>query len=1128
VDAVECPECGYENPDSARFCGQCASSLPATVACSACGADNPRGQRFCNSCGSPLAREPEAAPRAAARIPGAYTPDHLAERIRAARGTLEGERKQVTVLFADVMGSMDLAESVDAETWQRIMDRFFALLSDGVHRFEGTVNKFTGDGIMALFGAPIAHEDHARRACYTALDLADRLATYSADLRREGGLNFSVRMGLNSGEVVLGEIGDDLRLDYTAIGHTVGLAQRMEAVAEPGRAYLTEHTARLVSGYFRVEDLGPFDLKGVRRPVRVFALEGVGAMRTRLDVSAARGFSRFVGRRDELATLDAALSSALAGNGQVVGVVGEPGVGKSRLCYELAEHARGQDIPVNEAHGLAHAKRVPLLPILELVRDLLGVNERDTDQAAREKAAGRLLLLDEGFRDDLPLVFDFLGVADPQRPPPRMDPEARQRQLFAIGRRMVATRSRHEPTVHLLEDLHWFDDASEAFLANLVEAVGGTRTLLLVNFRPEYHADWMRRSYYHQLPLLPLGEEAIDELLRDLLGHDPSLDGLADRIRDRTAGNPFFIEEVVQGLVDSGILVGERGVHRLVAEVDEVAIPPTVQSLLAARIDRLPERDKQLLQSAAVIGRDFTEPVLRRVVQLEGDELAAGLSALTATEFVHEQALYPEAEYAFKHPLTQEVAYGSQLGERRARVHAAVARAIAEVHADKLDERAALLAQHWEQAGDRLEAARWSRRAAAWAGPLHPAEAMHHWGRVRELLAGLKDSPEAVALDFEACVQILTFGWRVGISEQEERAAFAAGRELAERAGDARMLGRIVLPYATTEGITGNLPACLELVDEIGELAEEVEEPELTVGFGMRSYWDFLAGDLRASLRSSERIIELARDDPELGKTVFGFSAGIWCLMFRGALLPMLGKVAEGVEQLDAALRLAREHEEVEILGWGGGAYAFAAWLTNDAEGGLRRGRSAVEIAERLGSSFSRVTAYTQLGRCLVVAGHWDDAVEVMQQAREIGEHTRVGLTTEGQLLGQLAEAHLGRGELELARSSAQEAIAASRRRHTRFFELTAELTLGRVLLRGDGAASAQAARAAFERALALVPPTGAAGVEPMIRMELAELALVVGDSAGRERELREAHRLFTQIGAPGRAAEIEPQLASA
>jgi predicted ATPase len=405
-------------------------------------------------------------------------------------------------------------------------------------------------------------------------------------------------------------------------------------------------------------------------------------------VARTRGFSRFVGRSDDMAALEVALARALGGNGQVIGVVAEPGVGKSRLCYEFAQRCRARGLAVDEAHGVAHGKAIPFLPVIEYLRAYFGITERDADQAAREKIAGKLLLLDPQFADSLPLLFDFLGVSDPERPAPRTDPEVRQRLLFAAMKRLVHARSRREPGVTVLEDLHWIDGGSEAFLENFVEAAAGTRTLIVANFRPEYHAGWMQKSYYQQLPLAPLGAEASAELLHDLLGADPSLAGMADRIRQRTAGNPFFIEEIVQGLVEAGHLHGIKGAYRLGTPAGDEALPGTVQSVLAARIDRLGDREKSVLQTAAVIGKQFTEPVLQHVAELPAAEVAAALDALVRSEFLYEEALYPEAAYAFKHPLTQEVAYRSQLGARRAKVHAAVARTIATLYPEQLDQRA--------------------------------------------------------------------------------------------------------------------------------------------------------------------------------------------------------------------------------------------------------------------------------------------------------------------------------------------------------------------------------------------------------------------------------------------------------
>src|SRR6185295_6718959 len=395
---------------------------------------------------------------------------------KAEIGTDDGERKQVTVLFADVSGSMDLAEGRDPEEWRGIMQRFFAILADAVAEFEGTVDKFTGDGIMAVFGAPVAYEDHARRACYAALRMLDEVAEYAAELRRNPGLNFSTRIGANSGEVVAGAIGADGEGEYTAIGHTVGLAQRMEALAEPGTAYLTESTAALATGFLELEELGPFEIKGSSHPIEVFELAGVGAARSRLDLSRERGFSRFVGRAEEMEALEAALGRAEAGEGAVVGIAAEAGIGKSRLSHEFCERCRERGIEVFEAQAQAHGQSIPFMPVLQMMRAYFGIGDRDPDRIVREKIAGRALLLDPDFADDLPLVFDFLGVPDADRPVPQMSGEARQRALGRVVCRLLNAPNRRHTVVLAIEDLHWMDEGSNAMLAELVDSVGGTKT----------------------------------------------------------------------------------------------------------------------------------------------------------------------------------------------------------------------------------------------------------------------------------------------------------------------------------------------------------------------------------------------------------------------------------------------------------------------------------------------------------------------------------------------------------------------------------------------------------------------------------------------------------------------------
>jgi class 3 adenylate cyclase len=702
---MRCPRCRHENRATASFCSECGASLARPDACPRCATSNPPGHRFCDGCGAALASRPAADPTRA--LPS--TPAHLADKILRGRGGLEGERKLVTVLFADVVHSMELAERVDPEEWHRVLDRFFHILAAGVHRFEGTVNHFTGDGLMALFGAPIAHEDHARRACHAALDLRDALGEYASVLAARG-LGFAVRMGLNSGEVVLGRIGDDLHVEYTALGHTVGLAARMEQMAAPGTVYLTEHTARLVEGWFTLRDVGTPPMKGVSTPVRVYELVAPGAVRTRLEASRRRGFSRLVGREGELARLWRVLEDVVAGQGQVVGMVGDAGVGKSRLCLEFIERCRAQGIAVHEAQCPAHGAGVPLLPIRQLVRSLLALDDATPETEIVASMRARLAACDADLAAAAPVIFDLLGIADPDGT--AGDDGERTPLRTVVGRLVQAIGAKH-PIVLFIDDAHWIDESSDEVVHEIAGTAHQTRALLLANFRGGYDLCWTAEtSRVHQVPLAPLSHSAAQALLAELLGDDQSTGELLALIGERTAGNPLFIEEVVQALAASGSLAGRSGAYRLTAPLETLAIPDTVQSLLAARIDRLGAEAKDVLATAAVIGKQFQAALLADVAGLDERTLAAALAALEAGELIHEMPDGQAASYAFRHPLTQEVAYHAQLADRRARMHGAVAGALQRLCADRLGEHAELIAHHWDAAGMRYEAGRWRRRAA--------------------------------------------------------------------------------------------------------------------------------------------------------------------------------------------------------------------------------------------------------------------------------------------------------------------------------------------------------------------------------------------------------------------------------
>ena len=1120
---MKCPKCQTENLADSAFCEEC--SAPLEAACPTCGASNRLTAKFCRKCRASL--QGAASPEPPAPSPASYTPKHLADKILTSRAALEGERKQVTVLFADVKGSMELASQVDPEEWHQILDRFFQILADGVHRFEGTVNQYTGDGIMALFGAPIAHEDHARRACYAALHLLDGLRAYANELRLRRGLNFSARIGINSGEVIVGKIGDDLRMDYTAQGHTVGLAARMEQIAEPGKVYLTAHTAALIDGYFALADLGEMEIKGVQGAMHVYELQGLGLMRTRLDVSRSRGFSRFVGRGDEMHVLESALARAREGNAQVIGIVGDAGLGKSRLCFEFLERCRARGLMTYESTGVAHGKAIPLLPVLKLFRAFYGVTEQDSDATARERIAGRLLLLDERLRESLPLNFEFMGVPDPENPAPKMDPEARQRQMFDIVRRVVQARGQKETTVTLLEDLHWFDGGSAAFLEPLIDAVVGTRALVLLNFRPEYQAPWMGKSFYHQLPIAPLGPDAIRELVDALLGNDPSTAGLAEAIHARTAGNPFFTEEVIQNLIESGKLQGSKGAYRLVTPIDKLEVPSSVQALLAARIDRLAEREKDVLQTAAVIGREFDEPTLAAVVEQDAPQLREALQKLKDTEFVYEQSLYPVVEYLFKHPLTQEVALASQLGERRKRLHAAVARVIEAAHVDKLEAQAALLAHHWEEAGEAMIAAGWHRRAARRAGSNDMAAAMRHWIRVRELIEVDADSPEAAELGADACRQTLAVGFRLGLSPEEEARAFSEGKRWAERSGDATADGLLETAYSIVANMTGRIGEGVQHALAGQRLLLQAKDEELrALAPWTGAYPLFCAGQLSRSRELTEALIESTRGHPEWGFALWSLSASAWSHFMQGQIGIYLGNLETARAQIEHGVELARRYGDTESEGWALSWLGAAADVAGDVEAGLGPCQRSLEIAEKIGSPFSRAGAYYRLGVLIGGAGRWAEAIEMLEQALAIARECRTYLEAEAALVAALAEACLGAGDLVRARALAEESVALGRRIGAPLYFLPALRALAHVLLVEADAAAAPAIRDALSEADRLIDETGATSLAPLVLLDRAELARLEGDAGARQRLLEEAKALFAGLGAPMRVRQIDALLA--
>jgi class 3 adenylate cyclase len=746
-----CPHCGTENRESRRFCGEWGASLG--LACSACGFSNEVGEKFCGGCGALLSPAPTGAAKFS--TPQSYTPRHLAEKILTSRSALEGERKQVTVLFADVVGFSMLSERLDPEAIHTIMDGCFELLTRAVHRYEGTINQFTGDGIMALFGAPITHEDHAIRALETALTIQTEAAGYGEAVQRRFGLPFQMRIGINTGTVVVGRIGDNLRMDYTAQGDTTNLAARLQQMAPPGAIWVGESSYRIARAAFEWRSVGPIMVKGRDTAAPTHELVGRRPVRSRFDVQAQRGLRRFVGRDLEFQQLLACWTLAKQGQGQVVSVVGEAGLGKSRLLHEFKARLARERGQYLEGSCFAYGESVSYLPFIEVVKTFCGLEGVSQEAEAKRQIDGRLTSLALDPAAVTPYLQNLLTLAvdDPMfaNLPSHL---IRERTVAALTALLLAVAA-EGPLALIIEDVHWIDKATEEVVAALVEAVAAVPLLIMLVYRPEYLHAWTNKAYETHIPLsqlpsasraemvqailhkpyasrlsLPrLTREESTALAQEILGTATIPAALERLIDDTTDGNPLFVEELTLSLLESGNLVREDGRYAMARPAEALPLPTTLQGVLLARIDRLDDDLKQLLQGASVIGRVFSAPVLVEMAEHRPD-LEDMLLQLEELEFIYPTTLTPQREYSFKHVLTQQAVYDALLRSKREALHEGVGRALETVYSDQLEAFSDLLAYHYGRSPNADKAVEYLDRANRKARRLNAmAEAKAHSSR---------------------------------------------------------------------------------------------------------------------------------------------------------------------------------------------------------------------------------------------------------------------------------------------------------------------------------------------------------------------------------------------------------------
>ena len=961
---MTCRACGRANPDDASFCGGCGARLE--LVCAACQAPNPGGNRFCHACGAALdaAAEPPPSPRS-------YTPKHLADKILTAGSALQGERKQVSVLFVDVAGFTSLSERLDPEDVHRLMSRAFDLMLAEVHRYEGTVNQFLGDGIMALFGAPIAHEDHARRAVHAALGIRRALEDYQRELAPRS-ITFRARQGLNTGLVVVGSIGGDLRMDYTAVGDTTNVAARLQQASEPGRVTISEATQRLVAGYFETRALGRLHVKGKTEPIEAWEVVGAHEARTRLEVVGEHGLTPFVGRARELGALFDLFERARGGHGQVALLVGDAGIGKSRLLLELRRRI-GEEGDWHEGHCLSFGRAMTLHPLVDLVRRQFHVDEADDDAAIAAKVERGVAEIDTALEATAPYLRALLSLDPGDAEVRAMNPAQRRGETFEALRRLLVRAAERRPQVLVIEDLHWCDSATEHFLTTLVDSVPALRALVVLTYRPGYASPFGERTYVTRVVPAALSPEDSAGMAAAVLAAGALPDDLRALVVGKAEGNPFYVEELAKSLEEAGALRRREDGRLQLAAVGALAVPGTIQDVIAARIDRLPEAPKRTLQLASVIGREFTLRLVDRLAEIR-ERSGELLQELTALELIHERRLFPELAYMFKHALTQDVAYASLLVQRRKELHGLIGRAIEELYRDRLAEHYEMLAHHFTKAEDWERALDYLLKAADKATKAFGLrQAIDLYGQALEAAAQLGDRvPPATLMAIHRERSELCFGvFDLDGAREAAEAVVALARRHRDRAAEAGGLVQL----ASTLQWAEEFPSALERVGEAIEIGEAIEAPKPLAGaFYVRGYIRAVSGDLDGADDDIGRSLRIARASGDVSREALVLYLHALHHGWQGRYDDALAAGRRGVE-------LGREHRLVVPLLRCLWNEALALSELGRYDAAFERLREGLALAEKVGDDAFIPRFLNTLGWLCIQCGDFARGIDFSERA---------------------------------------------------------------------------------------------------------------------------------------------------
>jgi class 3 adenylate cyclase/tetratricopeptide (TPR) repeat protein len=1059
---MKCPKCQFENRATAEFCRECGTILE--VPCPKCQTPNPPGSKFCDKCGHSLE---EAAPPPPVDLSfeekldkiQRYLPDGLTEKILAQRGKIEGERKQVTVMFCDAEGFSLLSERLGPEKVYSIMDEVFETLIHKVHEFGGTVNKMTGDGVMALFGAPIALEDAPQRAIRSALAIQREISRLSDRKKEEtGNRPIRMRIGVHTGPVVVGSLGNDLRVEFTAVGDTVNLASRMEGLAEPGAVYVTEDTFKLTEGLFRFEALGEREVKGKEAPVKAYRVIAPSTRRSRFDVSAERGLTPFLGRERELELLLDGLERAKSARGQAFSIMGEAGVGKSRLLYELRKAVANEDVTFLEGRCLSYSTNVAYHPVIDLLKATFDVHEDDKDDRIKERVKRGLKDMGVDAASTLPFVLELLSVKDTGIDGLNLTPEARKDKTLEALRRIVLKTSEARPLVMAIEDLHWVDRSSEEALKSLLDAISGARVALIFTYRPEFVHTWGTKSYHSQVNLMRLSNRETLAMAAHILGTETIGSDLEELILEKTEGIPFFVEEFMKSLKDLGMIEWRDSGYYLAKDIKELAIPSTIQDVIMARVDALPEGAKNVLQTGSAIGREFSCELIKRVTGVPQPEMVSHLSVLRDSELLYERGIFPQAMYIFRHSLTQEVSYDSLLQKRKQEIHERIGQAIEQLYADRLEESYELLAHHYSMSGNHEKAYQYLKLSGEKAGARYSGWEAHRF--LKEAIKALAELPESddnkrrgIEVRLLMAIPLMAQGY-----PEDSLQILEEGERLSRDLGDERALANFCSFMGSYYTFQGDPCRGTQYAEDAFKEAEKIGDVELLASIGFDLCTTYMwSNDYVKVAAVAPGVIALLESTQRQSET-FGRGINVYSGLaaYYGSALGSLGDIEQGLALCEKSLRVAVETNNLYGMAAAEHNYGVLFIHSGDGANAVEHLQNAVKYSEEAQMIIVLGLAWSNLGVGYRLLGDLETARKHVEKGIETQRDAGFTLFLSGQYVS-LGHVHFDSGDLENAQTAAGQALELALRHNEKATVGRSKLLLGRIRAKADKSQSTEA-----------------------------------------------------------------------